>query len=713
MDTITESVKKFIKTSGAAFFSADGFCELAAAELGTDKDAIAKTLPILIADGFLIEQNNKYVQSAHVGLQPGTLTVNPKGFGFVEVDPEKPDIFIAADNLNGAVHGDRVLVKTLKANGRKVEGEINTVLVRGVQNIVGTVVKSPGGAFVIPDDDRLGQSFELADGNATDGQITIYNKSGFEQAVFCEAISGQKVVAHFDKDVRGRVRITELLGSQSRIGVDILSIIRAHNLYEEFPNDVLTESQKVAKMPSDGEIARRMDLRDKMIITIDPEDAKDLDDAVSLTKNADGTYELGVHIADVSHYVAEGSLLDAEAFKRGTSVYFPDRVLPMLPPELSNGICSLLSQSRLALSVFMSIDKTGAVTKRRIDETIIKVDTRFCYNDVQKILDGDKELCKTHKKLVPMLKDMAELTHILEGVRRKRGEVVFDVPEPKIILDPETGKIKDVIAYPHHLSHRIIETFMVLCNEVVAEKICGMELPFVYRIHDKPDELKVAKFVETLKPFGVQHNITPEHPTNHAYQKMLGGLPAEIKPIISQLALRSMQKAKYAPECVGHFGLAARYYCHFTSPIRRYPDLAIHRIIKLMINRKLSSHKIEELKEFVLRASIQSSKTELEATEAEREVDNLKRAEYMHDRIGEVFGGIISGIADFGVFVYLPNTVEGLIKIENMPRDTYTFNEKQMTLVGRKRTFKMGDPITVIVAGVNLARRQVEFAAKQ
>ena len=624
------------------------------------------------------------------GLIEAHLQMTARGIGFAIVGDGKDDIFIGREGLNGAVDGDKVLVSQ-KPGGKRPEGIVVQILERRVKNIVGTVVQSKSTVFIIPDDERFGQSLEV--------RLTKNQRSG--GGAFR---SGDKVVARFDEDYKsGKVYIVEGLGATDKVGVDILSIIRQHNLYEEFPSSVEAEGRKVAIPPSKTEIARRVDLREKNIITIDPEDAKDLDDGIHLERNEDGTFELGVHIADVSHYVLPDSELDKEAFKRGTSVYFPDRVLPMLPKHLSNDICSLHPEvDRLALSVIMKIAPNGDVLEHKIVESIINVKTRYSYADVQKILDDGTD---------DMLTTAGELAKALEKKRRARGEVIFDVPEPKIILCEKTGKIKDVIAYPHFLSHRIIESFMVLCNETVAKKYSDLGAPFVYRVHEKPDPLKVARFVDTLKPFAVEHKINPEYATGHAYSNMLDSLEKEIKPIVSSLALRSMRKAKYMETCLGHFGLGATHYCHFTSPIRRYPDLVIHRIIKWMINGKLNSHKINELKNFVVEASEQSSKTELAATEAEREVDNLKRAEYMHDKIGEQFTGTISGIQDFGVFVYLPNTVEGLIKIDNMPQDKYTFNEKQLLLVGTKRTWRMGDKINVIVAGVNLARRQVEFNA--
>ena len=616
----------------------------------------------------------------------GILEITSRGFGFVLLE-DKEDLYISRDNLNGALHGDLVTAR-IKRSGKKPEGVIIDVLERKIKNIVGTLMHSKTGAFIIPDDDRLGTHFDIC---AKSLQRDYY-----------KTLVGKKVVTRLLND--NRVELIEVLGNETDLGVDILGIIRAHNLYQDFPDNVEKEAAKIAEQPMD--IENRLDLRKQTVVTIDPADAKDLDDAISLEKRADGHWELGVHIADVAHYVREGSALDTEAYERGTSVYFPDRVLPMLPSALSNDVCSLNPNiDRLTLSVIMTIDPNGDVVGHSFQESVINIKQRFNYDEVQAILDGKKH------KLAPLLNEASRLTELLEKKRRSRGEVTLSVPEPKIILDPETGKISDVIAYPHHLSHRIIESFMILCNEVVATKMQQLEMPFIYRIHEKPDSVKVTAFIETLKPFGVQHHINPEKPNGRAYQKMLEDLSPEVKPIISQLALRSMQKAKYSHECLGHFGLGSTNYCHFTSPIRRYPDLVIHRIIKMMINRKISTHKREELFDFVKQASVQSSKREVAAVEAEREVLNLKRAEYMSDKIGEKFTGTISGVREFGIFVYLPNTVEGLVRVEYMPQDNYIYNERQMTLVGRRQTFKMGDKIEVIVASVNLSRRQIEFSA--
>lgn len=657
------------------------------------------------------------MKSAPITIE-GIIDIHPRGFGFVEVsgsDKDEPDVYITRENLNGAIHGDRVVVQML-SGGEKPSGRVTEITHRHLKNIVGTLMKSKTGYFMIPDNERLGDHFEVS--------LSHINLNNV----------GRKVVAKFAADGQ-TVELTELLGDEDEVGVDILSIIRAYNLYEEFPKAVESEAKEVVTEITAEDIEGRLDLRGKTIITIDPVDAKDLDDAVHLEKLANGMWELGVHIADVSHYVREGGELDREAYDRGTSVYFPDRVLPMLPRCLSNDVCSLNpNMDRLTLSCIMTIDPNGEVVDHMVCETVININKRFAYEEVQELLEllpgvalrsEDRSLNKTQKEnkstpqqakqllkqFGPMIMEMAKLTSVLERVREARGEVKFDVPEPKIVLDEKTGKIRDVVAREHKLSHRIVETFMVLANEVVAKKMFDLDMPFIYRIHEKPDTQKVSVFVETLKPFAVQHKINTDNITGHAYQKMLDGLKPEIKPIVSQLALRSMQKAKYCADNIGHFGLGAKHYCHFTSPIRRYPDLVIHRVIKMMSNRRLSSHKIAAMKDFCIDAAKQSSAREVAATEAEREVDDLKRAEYMSDKIGETFTGTISGIRDFGVFVYLPNTCEGLVRIENMPRDSYTYNDKQMTLVGKKRTFKMGDKLDVIVASVSIARRKVEFSA--
>lgn len=525
------------------------------------------------------------------------------------------------------------------------------------------------------------------------------------------ATDGDVVEIRFKKKKRnGRpeAEIIHILSHNTK-NVDMESIMKKYNLSADFPSAVINEAQKVVNYKLEDCMDNRRDLRNTTVITIDPADARDLDDAVSLEENQDGTLTLGVHIADVSEYVTEGSELDKEAYRRGTSVYFPDRVIPMLPPQLSNHICSLNpNEPRLTLSVLMTLDKFYNIISYKIKKTLIQTTTRFSYDEVQEILDGKK-----HKHRDMLLK-MSEIAQKHEHDRKLRGEITFQVPEPKIVLD-ENGQIASVYSQPHNLSHRIIETFMIMTNEVIAQHFNDLNLPFVYRIHEKPDPLKVVRFLNTLTPFEIKQNIDFENPDGHAYQAMLDGIADDnIRTIVSTLALRSMQKAKYDPNCVGHFGLGSRYYCHFTSPIRRYPDLLIHRIIKMFLDSKLSSHKIEELKNFVAEASVQCSQTEIDAAEAEREVDNMKRAEYMQNHLGESFAGVVNGITDFGVFVYIPqNTAEGLVRIENLPADNYVFNENTMQLIGKKSKIRMGDPMVVTVIGVNLRKSKIEFSAKQ
>ncbi|MCM1404286.1 MAG: ribonuclease R [Prevotella sp.] len=555
----------------------------------------------------------------------GELTVTLKGYGFVDLPNQEQDIFIAKDNLNGAVDGDIVEIRYKK---KKFHGRPDAEVVR--------------------------------------------------------------VIAHQTQ------------------AATVEGIMQKYKLVSDFPAEVLREAQRVANMKIADHMQNRVDLRNLPIMTIDPADARDLDDAISLVDNPDGTMTLGVHIADVSEYVTAGSALDQEAYRRGTSVYFPDRVIPMLPTQLSNGVCSLNpNEPRLTLSVFMNLDQNYNLVNYAIKKSLIQTTTRFSYEEVQAILDGKAD----HPFRTTLLK-MASITQKFEHDRQARGEITFNVPEPKIVLN-KNGQIASVYSQPHTLSHRIIETFMVLTNEVVAEHCNKLHLPFVYRIHEKPDPIKVIRFLNTLTPFNVEHKIDFENPNGHDYQKMINGISDEnVKIIVSSLALRSMQKAKYDPHCVGHFALGATYYCHFTSPIRRYPDLLIHRIIKMHLDSQLNDQQKNQLNAYVIAASQQSSQTEIDAVAAEREVDALKCAEYMQAHIGGTFAGVVNGITDFGVFVYLPeNTAEGLVRIENLPDDHYIYHDGTMQMLGKKSKIRMGDPLNVTVIGVNLHKSKIEFTA--
>ncbi|MDR0975904.1 MAG: ribonuclease R [Christensenellaceae bacterium] len=693
---VEDLIKDYIQKNKITYFNADNFASAMSGALRLDEGAILRSIEALTADGFLATRNGKLIKSADLGYKVGVISINANGAGFVDFDGARGgDIFISPSDTNGAITGDKVFIKQKdgKRRGNKPAFEVVQIISRGVRNVVGTFIHGKKEDFIIPDDERVGKNFVVLNGKEYQGK------------------SGQKVVARFSGEHKARkVEINEVIGSATKAGNDILSIIRAHNLYEEFSPEVEAEANKVAVEPTAADMKGRVDFRKKLVFACDPYDCRDRDDALSLWDNEDGTRTLGVHISAVEHYVKAGSELDKEAFKRGTSVYFPDRVLPMIPTKLSNGVCSLdEGKDRLTLSVMITLDKKNKIIKHEIVKSVIRCGRAFAYEEVQAVIDDAPGARAKEKKFAPMILQLAELTLHFEKERRARGEVILTVPEPKIVLDPETFKIVDVIAHPHNLSHRIVETFMILANEVIAEHYNKMDMPFVYRIHEKPDAMKVQNFLGALTPFGVQHHISPESPMGIDYQAMLDGVAPEILPIVSMLALRSMQKARYSEVNVGHFGLGSSFYCHFTSPIRRYPDLAIHRIISDFIGSRMSSHKIEELKEFVASAAEQSSKTELNAVHAERDVNDLKRAEFMHEHIGEDFDGVINGIKDFGIFVYLPNTVEGLIRIENMTGDTFVYDEKTSTLRGRTRTFKMGDPIRVKCVAVNMSRKQIEF----
>ena len=635
-----------------------------------------------------------------MGIVIGKFQGHQRGFGFVIADVERPDIFIPADNVNGAMNGDRVLAKILKEvnNGKKCEGEITRIIERSNKTIIGTYDDSKNFGFVVADDKRIAQ----------DIFIPKAERNG--------AKSGQIVIAEITEWPEQRRnpegRIIEILGNKGDQGIDILTIIKKHKLPEEFPPKVEAFADNIVEKIPEEEYTRRTDLRNLQMVTIDGEDAKDLDDAVSIEILDSGNYRLGVHIADVSHYVKEKNPLDIEALNRATSVYLIDRVIPMLPKKLSNGVCSLNPKvDRLTLSCFMEIDKNGKTVDHEILETIIKTNERMTYTDVTKILkDKDEETIKRYDYLIEDFKHMEDLCAILNKKRMGRGAIDFDFIESKIILN-EFGKPVDIVPYERGIANRIIEEFMLTANETVAEHMFWLNVPFVYRIHEDPDEEKLIHYSEFAHNLGYPIKWGKEiHP------RMLQEVIARVKGkkeemVLSTLLLRSMMKAKYSPECSGHFGLAAKYYCHFTSPIRRYPDLIIHRIIKEVINGGLSEKRTERLRKEVEVASKQSSDMERVAMEAEREVDDLKKAEYMSERIGEEFEGIISSVTNFGLFVELPNTIEGLVHMSSLDDDYYVFDERHLTLVGErtKKMYKLGEEVKIIVSKVDLASHEVYF----
>ena len=661
-----------------------------------------KVLKSMEREGFIIRnKKDRFGVPERMGLIIGKLQVHQKGFAFLipEVEGEK-DVFIPSSSLNGGMNGDKVLVQITREDklGKKREGEVSEVLERTNNKIIGVYEDNKSFGFVVPEDSRLNQDIFIGKKDKNGAQTG--------DLVICE------VVKWADKRRSPEGIVKEILGKKGDKGLDILTIIKKYGLPEEFPEKVLNYTNGIEEEIDNKEYKRRKDLRDLRMVTIDGEDAKDLDDAVSIERLSKDRYRLGVHIADVTHYVKEKNPLDKEALKRATSVYLIDRVIPMLPKKLSNGLCSLNPNvDKLALTCFMTIDSKGRIIDHEIEESIIKTNERMTYTDVTDILKGeDKELLERYDYLVDDFKAMEELCTILRAKRMNRGAIDFNFNESKIILD-EKGKPIDIKPYDRGISNKIIEEFMLVCNETIAEHMNKLKVPFVYRIHENPDEEKLAKFKDFVYNLGctikASEEITPKE-LQEVLEKFKG---EKEETVVSTLLLRSMMQAKYSPENAGHFGLAAEYYCHFTSPIRRYPDLQIHRIIKEYLNGKLSEGRITNLINTVEVASRQSSEMERLAQDAEREVDDLKKAEYMQDRINEEFEGIISSVTSFGLFVELPNTVEGLVHVTALDDDYYIYDEDHLCLIGErtKKTYKLGDEVKVKCSRVDIDNREVYF----
>lgn len=667
------------------------------------KDDLKKVLDSLEEEGKIhLSKKGKYIKGEGRRLV-GIYQAHPKGFGFVSIEGEKEDIFIPEEAVNGAFHGDTVEIAiTASPEGKRKEGKILRVVSRGTTRVVGLyqVKKNKSYGFVIPDNQRILQDIFVPSERAKG------------------AVDGHKVVVEFTsyggEHEKPEGKIVEILGHVNDPGVDILSIVKAYDLPMEFPERVMNQAERVPDCISEADMAGREDIRDWQTVTIDGEDAKDLDDAITLTRTEDGEgYVLGVHIADVTNYVQEKSALDREALHRGTSVYLADRVIPMLPHKLSNGICSLnAGVDRLALSCIMTVDKKGVVTDHRICETVIRVDERMSYTSVKKILeDKDKEEISRYRDLVPMFELMEEVAAILRNKRHRRGSIDFDFPESKLILD-EKGRPVSIKAYDRNVATKIIEDFMLLANETVAEEYYWQELPFVYRIHETPDEDKIKKLATFINNFGYSMHVGNNEIRPKEIQKLLAktyGTPHET--LISRLALRSMKQAKYTPENEGHFGLAAPYYTHFTSPIRRYPDLQIHRIIKDNLRGRMNEAKIAHYQSILPEVTKQASETERRAEEAERETIKLKKAEYMSQRIGQVFEGVISGITAWGMYVELPNTIEGLVHVTNMYDDHYDYYEERYEMVGEHtgNVYKLGQTVFVRIIGTDRLSRTIDF----
>ena len=634
-------------------------------------------------------------------IKEGTFIGNHKGFGFVELEEEEDDIFIPADATGTAMHQDKVqvLLKKGEQKGKRKEGSVIRILERANQEIVGTFQRERDYGFIICDNQKFSK----------DVYVSPKNSKGVRD--------GDKVVAEIldygDDRHKPEGRIKENLGSMNAPGTDILAIVKSYNIPSEFPVKVMNQAARVPDHVLEADRDGRMDLTDWQTVTIDGEDAKDLDDAVTLTKE-DNIYHLGVHIADVSNYVQGGSALDKEALKRGTSVYLADRVVPMLPERLSNGICSLnQGEDRLTLSCLMDIDENGTVVSHKIAETVIRVDRRMSYNQVRCILeDGDTKTSREYKDLVPMFFLMKELSALLRKRRHHRGSIDFDFPESKITLNG-AGRAIDVQPYEANVATEIIEDFMLMANETVAKEYCKGEYPFVYRTHENPDPERIEELLTLLHHQGIQIRKSGQEITPKEIQEILEsiqGLPNET--MISRLTLRTMKQARYTTECSGHFGLAARYYCHFTSPIRRYPDLQIHRIIRDNIRGRLQREgKTEHYREILEEVARQSSVCERRAQEAERESDRLKKAEYMSYHLGEEFEGIISGVTAYGFYVELPNTIEGLVHVTSLSDDYYAFDQESYELKGEltKKTYHLGQKVRIRVADADALKRTVDF----
>lgn len=665
-----------------------------------EREELKEMLDALIHEGKIIVDTVSRYRAADVNRKTGVFHGTSRGFGFVTVEGEKDDFFIPESETKGALDGDtvRIYIQEERVPGKRREGRVLEIVERGTNEIVGTYQRGKSFGFVIPDNQKF----------AYDVFIPKEKTAG--------AVNGHKVLvkltSYGDERKNPEGEIIQVLGHINDPGVDVLSVVYAYGIPLDYPEEVYAQAERVPEEITDADRAGRLDLRDLPTVTIDGEDAKDLDDAITLSREGD-IWHLGVHIADVSEYVTEGSALDKEAYERGTSVYLVDRVIPMLPHRLSNGICSLNEGcDRLALSCLMDIDAKGNVIGHQIAETVINVDRRMTYTSVKKIIeDHDAEECAAYEAFVPMFLQMDELAGILREKRRKRGSIDFDFPECKIVVD-EKGCPQEIKPYERNRATKLIEDFMLIANETVAEDYYWQELPFLYRTHENPDPEKIQKLGIFINNFGYSIHIGKDEIHPKELQKLLervDGTPEE--PMIARLCLRSMKQAKYTEFCDGHFGLAAKYYCHFTSPIRRYPDLQIHRIIKENLRGKLNEKRIAHYNAILPETAKQTSKTERRADEAEREVEKLKKVEYMSDKIGEIFEGVISGVTSWGMYVELPDTVEGMVRLSDMDDDYYIFDEAGYQLVGEhtKRTYKLGQKVRVEIVGTDKVLKTIDM----
>lgn len=690
-----EKIIEYLGNNEVKFSSINDFVLFFANRFMCPVKMVRSVVDKMVASGELIERKNgKLIIKDQTNLLKGKIIGNAKGFAFCQIIGDKmPDFFIAPQKLKGALNGDIVLIKPLAFTEESQEAEVVKILEKANKTLVGTLTLFNGkDGFVIPDNKKISK----------DIFVSRKNTRGAKQ--------GERVVVEVDFSKKDKLSgvVVEILGQSEDVFSLEMGIIRSHKLYEEFPENVIKESQTVPQTVSKTALKNRKDLRELTTFTIDGADAKDLDDAVSIS-NKNGNYYLGVHIADVGHYVKKDSVLDKEAYLRGTSAYFPNMVLPMLPRSLSNGICSLNpQQDRLTLSVFMEIDKNGEVVSHEICESVINSKARLTYDEVHAVIMEDEEMSKKLAHIKPDILLMNELSQILQQRRKNAGALDLDIPEPYVVVDKDLN-VEFVEKRERNESHKLIENFMVICNETVAKHFANLKMPFVYRIHEKPLVEKIRDVCAFLVGLGVAtpevRDVSPKFVQD--LLKLTEG--KDYFELANKVVLRSLQKAKYYDECLGHFGLALEYYCHFTSPIRRYPDLCIHRIIKESLHGPISKQRIWELSDFVIDASFRSSETEKNAEEAERDVDDLFKAVYMKDHLNEEFVGTISGVQNYGFYVELDNTVEGLVRIENLPQDNYLFFEKTLKLKGNAHTYCLGDKVKVKAVASNVFERKIDF----
>ena len=690
MKTFKENILEQFKNGEAENLGIKRLFELFGAKTPFEKDEIRKVISLLEDEGEIVYTNGRFVLFENSGLKKGVIKGNERGFAFLIT--ENGDFFIPNKSLHGALNGDTVIAKkVLTKRGSTDEVEVLKIITRGVSKLVGTFQGENGFGFVIPDDKAF----------SVDVYIPVKNTRGAKTGDKVEV----QITAYPENRRNPEGKVLEIIGRRFDLKAEEISIIKNAGLPLDFPKEVLSEVDKIPSKVLESELIGRKDFTNDLIITIDGEDSRDFDDAISVVKNNDGTFTLGVHIADVSHYVKRGGVIDKEALSRSTSVYFPERVIPMLPKKLSNGICSLNEgEVRLTLSLIMKINKSGDVIENEICEGVICSKKRMTYTTVQSMLDGDIAVINENKGVEELIKNAEELKNVLSKKRKNRGNIDLDVKESHITvvdgkINVEPRKSKD--------AYKIIEEFMIVANETVAEYVYYMELPFVYRVHEKPSDEKLEGFKNFINALGISVKWTAEtcHPKD--FQTILENLKDNpVFTVVNKIMLRSMQKAKYSPNNLGHFGLSSKCYCHFTSPIRRYPDLVVHSILKAILKGK---DVVNLYSDFVSVASNISSINETKADEVERTMDDYYKCRYMRSFIGKEFTGVISGVTSFGIFVELENTVEGLCKLETLPKGNYVYDEKTFTLESNKWTFTLGDKVDVLVLGADTTSRRVEF----